>query len=267
MPGIVDGLRGVVLGVANQKSIAWGCAQRLAAEGAELALSYLGDAQEKRVRALAGELGSDPLLAPCDVTDDASLASFFESVRARWEKVDFLIHSVAFTEKDCLRQSFVETSRANYLSTMDVSAYSLVAVSRLVAPLMKDGGSILCMSYYGAEKVVPKYNVMGVAKAALESSARYLAYDLGPAGIRVNALSAGPIRTLSSSAIPGIKDMLDAAERHAPLRRNVNQQDIAASSLFLLSPLSSGVTGEVLHVDCGYNTLGMYSSDETTDAT
>jgi enoyl-[acyl-carrier protein] reductase I len=267
MPGVVQGMRGVVLGVANQKSIAWGCAQRLAAEGAELALSYLGDAQEKRVRALASELGAEPVLAPCDVTDDESVSAFFDAIRNRWEKIDFLIHSVAFTEKDCLRQPFVQTSRANYLSTMDVSAYSLVAVSRLAAPLMKDGGSILCMSYYGAEKVVPKYNVMGVAKAALESTARYLAYDLGPQGIRVNALSAGPIRTLSSSAIPGIKDMLDAAERHAPLRRNVTQQDIAASSLFLLSPLSSGVTGEVLHVDCGYNTLGMYSTGETTDVT
>ena len=265
MSGLMKGKRGLVFGVANKMSIAWGCAEVLAREGASLAFNYLGDAQEKRVRELVGGTdwrGSEqpPLALPCDVASDDQIATFFEQIRKSWDAVDFIVHSVAFTEKDCLRQPFVETSRQNFALTMDISVFSLVALIRHARPLLRPGSAIVTMSYYGAEKVVPKYNVMGVAKAALESTTRYLAYDLGGDGIRVNALSAGPIRTLSSSAIPGIREMLDNAQRFAPLRRNVTQDDISSSALYLLSHLSQGVTGEVLHVDCGYNTLGMFEA-------
>jgi enoyl-[acyl-carrier protein] reductase I len=261
MKGLLEGKRGVVLGVANDKSIAWCCAQGAVAAGAKLAFNYLGPAQEKRVRALAGDL-PDALILPCDVTKDEDIEAFFSQIKNAWDGIDFVIHSVAYTEKECLRDKFVNTSRANFASTLDVSAFSLVAVARAAAPLMAQGGSIVAMSYYGAEKVVPKYNVMGVAKAALEACSMYLAEDLGPQGIRVNCLSAGPIRTLSSSAIPGIKAMLDSASRYAPLRRNITGEDISRSTLYLLSDLSSGVTGEVLHVDCGYSVLGMFSDAE-----
>lgn len=264
--GLLQGKRGVVLGVANNKSIAWACAQACAAQGAKLAFNFLGPAQEKRVKDLLGEVTEGAFMYPCDVSKDDDIAAFFEHVKKNWDGVDFLIHSVAYTEKDCLRDSFVNTSRANFALTLDVSAFSLVAVARAVAPLMTQGGSIVTMSYYGAEKVVPKYNVMGVAKAALETSAKYLAEDLGAQGIRVNCVSAGPIRTLSSSAIPGIKGMLEAANKHAPLRRNVTGQDIAGSTLYLLSDLASGVTGEILHVDCGYNILGMFGSQPEAQA-
>ena len=258
---LLKGKKGVVLGVANDKSIAWACAQSAAAAGAQMAYSYLGPAQEKRVRALAGtQQGS--LILPCDVSKDEELAAFFAQVKAQWDGIDFLIHSVAYTDKECLRDKFVQTSRSQFLSTLDISAFSLVAAAREALPLMKNGGSIVAMSYYGAEKVVPKYNVMGVAKAALEASAKYLAEDLGGAGVRVNCLSAGPIRTLSSSAIPGIKSMLDSAEKFAPLRRNISGEDIGKSTLYLLSDLSSGVTGEILHVDCGYNILGMFNASD-----
>jgi enoyl-[acyl-carrier protein] reductase I len=266
MGTLMSGKRGIVFGVANQKSIAWGCAERLAAEGATLAFNFLGEAQERRVRDLVGATDwskagtGSPLVFPCDVTLDDDIASFYRSVRSQWDSVDFVIHSVAYTEKECLRNPFVQTSRENFARTLDVSAYSLVAVVREAGDLLKPGSSIVSMSYYGAEKVVPKYNVMGVAKAALESCTKYLAYDLGSQGIRVNALSAGPIRTLSSSAIPGIREMLENAQRYAPLKRNVTQEDISNSALYLLSSLSSGVTGEVLHVDCGYNTLGMFET-------
>jgi enoyl-[acyl-carrier protein] reductase I len=226
----------------------------------------LGDAQEKRVRELVGGTdwgpagGGKPLVLPCDVASDDEIVRFFAAIKEHWESVDFIVHSVAFTEKECLRNPFVMTTRENFARTLDVSAYSLVALAREAKPLLRPGSSIVTMSYYGAEKVVPKYNVMGVAKAALESSARYLAYDLGGDGIRVNALSAGPLRTLSSSAIPGIREMLDNAQKYSPLKRNVTQGDISSSALYLLSHLSEGVTGEILHVDCGYNTLGMFES-------
>lgn len=262
MSEVMQGKRGIVLGVANQKSIAWGCAQQLVGAGAQLAFNFLGEAQERRVRDLVKDLPEGAIVAPCDVSSDESVEQFFAVVRKEWDAIDFVIHSVAYTEKDCLRNSFFETSRENFARTLDISAYSLVAVARAALPLMRDGGSLLCMSYYGAEKAVPKYNVMGVAKAALEASARYLALDLGPKGVRVNTLSAGPIRTLSSSAIPGIREMLSSAEKHAPLKRNVTQEDIGKSALYLLSDLASGVTGEVLHVDCGYNTLGMFTEVE-----
>lgn len=255
--GLLAGKRGLVLGVANNKSIAWACARAAHAQGAELAFNFLGAAQEKRLRELSSEIPG-ALMFPCDVSKDDELEGFFEHLRGAWDRLDFVIHSVAYTEKECLRDKFVNTSRANFAMTLDVSAYSLVAVARHASKMMPKGGSIVAMSYYGAEKVVPKYNVMGVAKAALETSARYLAEDLGPQGIRVNSLSAGPIRTLSSSAIPGIRGMLDSAQKFAPLRRNITGEDIAGSTLYLLSDLASGVTGETLHVDCGYNILGMF---------
>lgn len=261
---LLEGKKGIILGVANNKSIAWACAQACLAEGAQVGFNFLGDAQEKRVRDLVKDLPQKPFVHPCDVSKDHDVEAFFAAVQKEWGHVDFLIHSIAYTDKDNLKDKFMVVSRESFASTLDVSAYSLVAVSRACMPLMKNGGSILTMSYYGAEKVVPKYNVMGVAKAALESSAKYLAHDLGEHGIRVNSLSAGPIRTLSSSAIPGIRDMLDAAQKHAPLKRNVTGEDIAKTALYLLSDLSSGVTGEVVHVDCGYNTLGMFSEPNVT---
>lgn len=255
---LLKGKRGVILGVANNKSIAWACAQACLEHGAELAFNYLGEAQEKRVRELVANI-PNTLVLPCDASKDDQIHSFFEQVSQKWGgHIDFVIHSIAYTDKDNLKDKFMVVTRESFASTMDVSAYSLVAVARAAAPLMNPGSSIITMSYYGAEKVVPKYNVMGVAKAALESSAKYLAYDLGEQGIRVNTISAGPIRTLSSSAIPGIKDMLDASQKFAPLKRNVTTEDVARTALYLLSDLSSGVTGEVVHVDCGYSTLGLF---------
>jgi enoyl-[acyl-carrier protein] reductase I len=260
MKKLLEGKKGVVLGVANNKSIAWACAQLCLEQGAQLAFNYLGDAQEKRVRDLVKDI-PNALTFPCDVSKDQEIENFFSSIQQKWDGIDFIIHSVAYTDKDNLKDKFMVVSRESFASTMDVSAYSLVAVAKVAAPLMKNGGSIVTMSYYGAEKVVPRYNVMGVAKAALESCAKYLALDLGEQGIRVNAVSAGPIRTLSSSAIPGIKDMLENAQKFSPLKRNVTTEDVARSTLYLVSELSSGVTGEVLHVDCGYNTLGMFSAE------
>lgn len=254
---LFEGKRGVILGVANNKSLAWACAQACLEHGAQLAFNFLGDAQEKRVRELAGSIPG-ALILPCDVSKDDQIQTFFDQIKEQWGHIDFLIHSIAYTDKDNLKDKFMVVSRESFASTMDISAFSLVAVSRAAAPLMSSGGSIITMSYYGAEKVVPKYNVMGVAKAALESSAKYLAHDLGELGIRVNVISAGPIRTLSSSAIPGIKDMLDAAQKYAPLKRNITGEDVARTAVYLLSDLASGVTGEVVHVDCGYSTLGLF---------
>lgn len=258
---ILAGKRGIVFGVANNKSIAWACAQICAEHGAELAFNYLGDAQEKRVRELIKDI-PNAIAMPCDVSKDDQIEAFYSGIQKQWDAVDFIIHSVAYTEKENLKDKFMVVTRESFASTLDISAYSLLAVTRAAIPLMKKGGNVLTMTYYGAEKVVPRYNVMGVAKAALESCAKYLAHDLGEIGIRVNAISAGPIRTLSSSAIPGIKEMLENSQKHSPLRRNITTEDVARSALYLLSDLSSGVTGEVLHVDCGYNTLGMFSSVE-----
>jgi enoyl-[acyl-carrier protein] reductase I len=255
--GILAGKRGVIMGVANDKSIAWACAQACAEAGAELAYNYLGP-MEKRVRKLAGTLPGSPLILPCDVSKDEEVASFFAAIGEQWDSLDFVIHSMAFAERDDLKNPFVETPRKNFALALDISAYSLVAVAREAAPLMSNGGSIVAMSYYGAEKVIPHYNVMGVAKAALEASARYLAYDLGPKGIRVNCVSAGALRTLSSSAISGMKTMLSASETVNPLGRNIHAGEVASSTVYLLSDLSSGVTGETHHVDCGYHAMGMH---------
>ena len=259
--GLLAGKRGVVFGVANERSIAWGCAQACRDQGAELAFNYLGDAQEKRVKGLLEQVPG-ALLFPCNVQEDAEIAAFFESVGKVWDGIDFIIHSVAYADKSDLSGRFVDTARANFAMAIDISAYSLVAIAKAAEPLLKENGSIVAMTYYGAEKVIPKYNVMGVAKATLEASARYLATDLGEKGVRVNCISAGPIRTLSSAAFPGFRQMLNLTEKVAPLKRNVTQEDVANAAVYLLSDLSAGVTGEVHHVDAGYNSLGMFMADE-----
>lgn len=257
---LLAGKRGAVLGVANDKSIAWACAQACAAHGATLAFNYPGEALEKRVRTLAEQLPGSPVL-PCDVRDDAAIASFFDTLGAEWGGVDFVIHSVAYAEREDLQNPFLDTPRANYLLALEVSAYSLVAVSRAAAKWMPAGGSIATMTYYGAEKVIPNYNVMGVAKAALEASARYLAAELGPRNIRVNCVSAGPLRTLSASAIGGMRKMLKANEAVTPLRRNIEAPEVADATVYLLSDMASAITGEVLHVDAGYHALGMFAPE------
>lgn len=262
MEGLLQGKRGVVFGVANERSIAWACAQACRAQGARLAFNFLGDAQEKRVSKLLDDAIPDALRRPCDVAKDEEIAAFFDFIKGEWGSFDFLIHSVAYADKSDLSGRFVDTPRANFALALDISAYSLVALARAAEPLMNPGGGIVAMTYYGAEKVVPKYNVMGVAKAALEASARYLADNLGPKGIRVNCISAGPIRTLSSAAFPGFRKMLSTAEQVSPLRRNVTQEDVAKTAVYLLSDLSAGVTGEVIHVDSGYHVLGMFGGDD-----
>jgi enoyl-[acyl-carrier protein] reductase I len=246
-----------VFGVANDRSIAWGISEAMHKQGARLAFTYAGEAIEKRMRPLAESVGAE-LILPCDVTDDAQIASVFNTVGEHWAGLDVLIHAVAFANREDLDGLYVDTSREGFKVALDISAYSLVALSRQAAPLMKPhGGSIVTLSYYGSEKVVSGYNVMGVAKAALEASVRYLAADLGPQNIRVNAISAGPLKTLAAAGIKGFKSILHVVEEKAPLRRNVTQEDVANTALFLCSEMAAGVTGEVLHVDCGYNILGM----------
>ncbi len=260
MSGVMKGKRGLVMGLANDKSLAWGIARKLHEHGAELAFSYQGEALEKRVRPLAESLGSD-FLIECDVADMAALDTAFATLAATWPTIDFIVHAIGFSDKNELRGRFVDTSLENFLTTMNISAYSLVAVAQRAARMMGPGGSILTLTYYGAEKVVPHYNVMGVAKAALESSVRYLANDLGPDGIRVNGLSAGPIKTLAASGIGDFRYILRWNELNAPLRRNVTIDDVGGSGLYLLSDLASGVTGEILHVDAGYHVVGMKQED------
>jgi len=259
-----DKKRALVMGVANERSIAWGIAQALAAAGAELAFTYQGEALEKRVRPLAESVGSD-ILIPCDVTDEASVDSAFKTLEDKWGGIDFVVHAIAFSDKSELDGLYLNTSRDNFLKTMDVSVYSFTAVAQKAAPLMNEGGSLLTLTYYGAERVMPHYNVMGVAKAALEASVRYLAADLGPKGVRVNAISAGPIKTLAASGIGDFRYILKWNELNSPLRRNVTIEDVGRSALFLLSDLGSGVTGEVLHVDSGYHTVGMCRVDSARE--
>jgi len=252
--GLMDGKRGIILGVANDMSIAWGIAQQLKAHGATLAFTYLNDALEKRVRPLAESLGSD-LILPCDVASDANIEQTFKEVEKAWGKIDFVVHSVAFANRDDLKRPFSQTSRDGFALAMDISAYSLVAVSRYAAPLMTDGGSILTLTYLGSVRAVPNYNVMGVAKAALEASTRYLAAELGEKGIRVNAISAGPIKTLAASGVAGLKEKIKYMEVFAPLRRAVDQDDVGRSAVYFLSDLASGVTGEIHYVDGGFSTV------------
>jgi enoyl-[acyl-carrier protein] reductase I len=260
MSGLMQGKRGLIMGLANDKSLAWGIARKLAEHGAELAFSYQGEALEKRVRPLAASLGSD-FLIDCDVSDMAALDTAFGELAVRWPTIDFVVHAIGFSDKNELRGRYYDTSLDNFLMTMNISAYSLVAVTKRAAAMMPHGGSILTLSYYGAEKVVPHYNVMGVAKAALETSVKYLANDLGPDNIRINAISAGPIRTLAASGIGDFRYILKWNELNSPLRRNVTIDDVGGSALYLLSDLSSGVTGETHHVDAGYHVVGMKQED------
>jgi enoyl-[acyl-carrier protein] reductase I len=258
--GIMRGKRGLVLGIANNRSIAWGIAKAARQAGAELALTYQGDALRKRVEPLAAEL--DALVAGhCDVTDEATVDGVFAKVREAWGGLDFLVHAIAYSDKDELTGRYVDTSPDNFARTLQISCYSLTALAQRAEPLMSEGGSILTLTYYGAERVMPHYNVMGVAKAALEASVRYLAADLGPAGIRVNAVSAGPIKTLAASAIGDFRYILKWNELNAPLRRTVTTDEVGQAAVFLLSDMGRAVTGEVLHVDSGYHVVGMKAVD------
>ncbi len=260
----LKGKRGLIMGVANDRSIAWGIAEAAAANGAELAFTYQGDALLKRVKPLAERVGAN-LLIPCDVTDMDSVDAAFSEIEAEWGEIDFVVHAIAFSDKNELDGLYLNTSRDNFLRTMDISVYSFTAVAQRAVPLMKDGGSLLTLTYYGAEQVMPHYNVMGVAKAALEASVKYLAADLGKDNIRVNAISAGPIKTLAASGIGDFRFILKWNELNAPLKRNVTIDDVGRSGLFLLSDLGSGVTGEILHVDSGYHTVGMLSVDNVQE--
>ena len=266
MAGLMQGKRGLVMGVANERSIAWGIAKALADQGAELAFSYQGDALKKRVEPLAAQIGSD-FLAECDVADEASIDALFQTIATRWDSIDFIVHAIGYSDKDQLRGRYAETTRDNFLMTMDISVYSFTAVARRAAAMMPNGGSMLTLTYYGAERVMPHYNVMGVAKAALEASVRYLAEDFGKDGIRVNAISAGPIKTLAASGIGDFRYILKWNELNSPLRRNVSQEDVGKSALYLLSDLGSGVTGETHHVDSGYHIVGMKAVDAPDIAT
>ena len=260
MTGLMQGKRGLIMGLANDKSLAWGIAKQLHEHGAELAFSYQGEALEKPVRPLAASLGSD-FLIECDVSDMAALDQTFETLKAKWPTIDFIVHAIGYSDKNQLRGKFYDTTLDNFLMTMNNSAYSLVAVTKRAMEMMPNGGSILTLTYYGAEKVVPHYNVMGVAKAALETSVKYLANDCGPSGVRVNAISAGPIKTLAASGIGDFRYIMKWNEYNAPLRRNVTIEDVGGAGLYLLSDLASGVTGEIHHVDAGYNVVGMKAED------
>ena len=260
MTGLMEGKRGLIMGLANDKSLAWGIAKACAAQGAQLAFTYQGEALEKRVRPLAEQLGSE-IVFPCDVSDMDNLDAAFETLKSHWDSLDFVVHAIGFSDKNELRGKYLDTSLDNFLMTMNISAYSLVAVAKRAADMMPEGGSILTLTYYGAEKVIPHYNVMGVAKAALETSVQYLANDLGPKNIRVNAISAGPIKTLAASGIGDFRYILKWNELNSPLRRNVTIEDVGGAGLYLLSRLSSGVTGETHHVDAGYHVVGMKQED------
>lgn len=257
---IMKGKRGLVMGVANDKSLAWGITQQLAAQGADIAFTYQGEALEKRVRPLAQSVGSD-FLIECDVTDAASIDRVFNEIEQKWGGLDFVVHAIAYSDKNELKGKYLETSLPNFLNSMNISCYSFTAVARRAYPLMKNGGAMLSLTYLGAERVMPHYNVMGVAKAALEASVRYLAVDLGEYNIRVNAISAGPVRTLAASGIGDFRYILKWNEYNAPLQRNTTLTDVGGAGLFLLSDLGSGTTGEILHVDSGYHVVGMKRPD------
>jgi len=258
--GLMQGKRGLIMGLANDKSLAWGIAKALHAQGAELAFSYQGDALLKRVKPLAEQVGSD-FLIDCDVADMAALDATFETLAARWPTIDFVVHAIGFSDKNQLRGHYYDTTLDNFLMTMNISVYSFTAVAQRAQRMMPNGGSLLTLSYYGAEKVVPHYNVMGVAKSALETSVKYLAMDLGPENIRVNAISAGPIQTLAARGIGDFNYILKWNQLNSPLRRNVTIEDVGGAGLYLLSDLASGVTGETHHVDAGYNVIGMKAED------
>ena len=257
---LMAGKRGLIMGVANDRSIAWGIAKAVADQGAELAFTFQGEALEKRVRPLADSLGSRIVMS-CDVADEASVEQVFAEIQRGWGKLDFLVHAIAYSDKEELTGKYLATTRANFLRTLEISCYSFTALCQRAVPLMTDGGSLLTLTYYGAERVMPHYNVMGVAKAALEASVRYLAVDVGGQNIRVNALSAGPMKTLAAHGIGDFRYILKWNQYNSPLKRNVTLEDVGGAGLYLLSPLSAGVTGEVHHVDCGYHVVGMKAVD------
>ena len=258
--GIMSGKRGIIMGVANERSIAWGIAAAAAEQGAEIAFTYQGDALEKRVRPLADSIGSD-IIIPCDVSSDTAIDQTFITLKEKWDTIDFVVHAIAYSDKEELKGDYMDTSRGNFNTTMDISVYSFTAIAKRAAEMMPNGGSMITLTYYGAERVMPHYNVMGVAKAALESSVRYLAADLGSDKIRVNSLSAGPIKTLAASGIGDFRYILKWNQYNSPLRRNVTLKDVGGSGVYLLSDLSAGVTGETHHVDCGYHVVGMKAID------
>jgi enoyl-[acyl-carrier protein] reductase I len=260
MTKLMEGKRGLIMGLANDKSLAWGIAKKLSEAGAELAISYQGEVMAKRVMPLAEQLGCD-FLIDCDVADMDNLDAAFATLSARWPTIDFVVHAIGFTNKEALRGKYFDVGLDDFLLTMNISVYSFTAVAKRAAPMMTNGGAMLTLSYYGAEKVIPHYNVMGVAKSALETSVKYLANDVGPDGIRVNAISAGPIKTLAASGIGDFRYILKWNELNSPLRRNVNIDDVGGAALYLLSDLSAGVTGETHHVDAGYHTVGMKQED------
>jgi enoyl-[acyl-carrier protein] reductase I len=263
---LMAGKKGLILGVANERSLAWGITRAVAEHGAELALTFQGDALAKRVRPLAESVGA-ALVLPCDVTDGASLDALFATVREEWRRLDFVVHAIAFSDKEQLKGKYLETTAANFERTMMISCYSFTDLCRRSAPLMAEGGSLLTLTYAGAERVMPHYNVMGVAKAALEASVRYLAVDLGGERIRVNAISAGPVRTLAASGIGDFRYILKWNELNSPLKRNTTLDDVGGAALYLLSDLGAGTTGEVLHVDSGYHVVGMKAVDAPDIAT
>ncbi len=258
--GLMAGKRGLIMGLANDKSIAWGIAKTCADHGAELAFSYQGEALKKRVEPLAASIGST-MMVECDVADEASMDALFAQLRANWGSLDFVVHAIGFSDKNELRGRYVDTSRQNFLMSMDISVYSFTAVCQRAAAMMNPGGSLLTLTYFGAEKVMPHYNVMGLCKAALEASVKYIAEDLGRDGIRVNAISAGPIKTLAASGIGDFRYIMKWNELNSPLRRNVTQEEVGKAALYLLSDLGSGTTGENLHVDAGYHVVGMKAID------
>ena len=258
--GIMNGKRGIVMGVANDRSIAWGIAEAVAKQGAEIAFTYQGDALEKRVRPLAEKVGSN-IIIPCDVSSDEAIEETFKLLKEKWDTIDFIVHAIAYSDKEELKGEYVDTTRENFYKTMDISVYSFTAIAQRAARMMPNGGSMITLTYYGAEKVMPHYNIMGVAKAALESSVRYLAADLGSDKIRVNSLSAGPIKTLAASGIGDFRYILKWNQYNSPLRRNVTLNDVGGCGVYLLSDLSAGVTGETHHVDCGYHVVGMKAID------
>jgi enoyl-[acyl-carrier protein] reductase I len=262
--GLMTGKRGLIMGVANDRSIAWGIAKAVAAQGGELAFTYQGEALERRVKPLAQSIGAD-IVVPCDVTDDASIDATFATLKQRWGSLDFVVHAIAFSDKDELKGKYVDTSRGNFARTLDISCFSFAAVAKRAAAMMPNGGSLVTLTYLGAERVMPHYNVMGVAKAALECSVRYLAADLGDQGIRVNSISAGPIKTLAASGIGDFRQILRWNELNAPLVRNVTIEDVGGAGLYFVSDLSKGVTGELHHVDGGYNVVGMLRPESAAD--
>ncbi len=264
MAGLLEGRRGLIMGIANERSIAWGIAKSAKREGAELAFTFAGEMLEKRVRPLAAELGSEIVL-PCDVQVDSDIETAFESLGAHWDSFDFLVHSIAFANRDDLKGRFVDTSRDGFALALDVSVYSLLASVRAALPLLNPGGSILTMTYLGGERTIPHYNVMGVAKAALEAAVRYLAADLGPSGVRVNAISAGPVRTLAAAGIGDFRKILDWYEQNAPLRRVTTQDEVGDAALMLLSDWGRSITGEIVHVDGGYHSVAVPPAAEDVE--